>query len=271
MTRKAKSSRKKKVQSTYTPVSQALQWVVKVQEQLLQEDYEGAIKDGERLLSYLPTHARERVNVLLFLVVAYTSLGEHARVYDLCEEAVKLAPNDADVWYNHGLASRSTSRFSQSLRDFEHAARLDTGPMKKQIKKELELAQKLVNTAIKLRGPHFTPEQYAEQEALYHQGLACMHACKWTKAVEAFRATIAMGDCLPQPHANLGICLMMQKRYDEAEEEFKCALAIDPNYQVAKQNLGALPETRRNGPPDVIAWTEPFAGKTKVSSTKLLN
>jgi hypothetical protein len=61
----------------------------------------------------------------------------------------------------------------------------------------------------------------------------------------------------------------MQERYDEAEEEFKRALAIDPDYQVAKQNLRALPETRRNGPPTVVAWTEPFAGKVKVSATKV--
>ncbi len=30
-----------------------------------------------------------------------------------------------------------------------------------------------------------------------------------------------MGDCLPQPWGNLGICLMMQERYDEAEAALK--------------------------------------------------
>jgi tetratricopeptide (TPR) repeat protein len=270
MAKKTKSSQRKKIHYTYTPPSQALQWTIKVQEKFLKQDYKGVIEDGERLLSFLPSHARERVPVLLFLIVAYTSFDEYAHVYDLCEEAVKLAPNDADVWYHHGLASRFTSRFSQSLRDFERAAKLDKGMLKEEIQKELKLAQKQVNLAMKLRGPDFTFEQYMEQETLYHRGLACMNAGKWTEAEEAFRATIAMGDCLPQPHANLGNCLMMQERYDEAEEEFKRALVIDPNYQVAKQNLRALPETRRTGPPDVMAWTEPFAGKVKLSTTKHL-
>ena len=63
----------------------------------------------------------------------------------------------------------------------------------------------------------------------------------------------------------------MHEDYDEAEEEFKRALAIDPNYQLAKQNLRALPETRRNGPPDVIGWSEPFAGRVKVSPTQIHN
>jgi len=192
MAKKTKSAHKKKVQSTYTSPSQALQWTLRIQEQLLQENYEAVVEDGERLLSYLPTHARERINVLNFLAVAYDSLDEHARAYELCEEAVKLAPNSADVWYNHGLASRFTSRFSQSLLDFERAARLDTGEMRKQIQEELKVAQRFVDTAIKLRGPNFTFEQYVEQERLYHQGLVFMNVRKWKEAEWAFRATIAM-------------------------------------------------------------------------------
>ena len=56
-----------------------------------------------------------------------------------------------------------------------------------------------------------------------------------------------MGDCLPQPWGNLGICLMMQERYDEAEEALKRALVIDPKYAIAKNNLAALPKPERLG------------------------
>ena len=55
MAKKTKSSYKKKVQSPYTPVSQALQWTIKIQEELLQENYEAVIEECERLLSYVPT------------------------------------------------------------------------------------------------------------------------------------------------------------------------------------------------------------------------
>ena len=269
MAKKKTTLQKKKVHSTHTPASQTLQWMVKIQERAFAHDYEGVIEDGERLLNYLPAHAPERIRVLLFVGMAYGSLQEFARSYDIYTEAVKLAPHDADVWYNRGLASRFTSRLAQSLRDFERAAELDTADvLGKQVQKELRFAQKIVKDAMKLRGPDFTFEQYAQQEDFYQQGLAYMDACQWTEAEEAFRATIAMGDCLPQPHANLGSVLMMQERYDEAEEEYKRALAIDPKYEVAKQNLRALPETRRTGPPDVIAWTEPVAGKVEVKKIK---
>jgi Tfp pilus assembly protein PilF len=65
-----------------------------------------------------------------------------------------------------------------------------------------------------------------------------------------------MGDCLPQPWGNLGICLMMQERYDEAA--LKRALVIDPRYTLAKSNLAALLEIRRTSPPARIDITEPF-------------
>ena len=53
---------------------------------------------------------------------------------------------------------------------------------------------------------------------------------------------------------------MMQERYDEAEAAFKQALVVDPKYALAKQNLAKLPETRRLGPPEIVAVTDPFKG-----------
>ena len=85
-----------------------------------------------------------------------------------------------------------------------------------------------------------------------------MEAGEWQAAEQAFQASITMGDCLPQPWGNLGICLLMQERYDEAEAALKRALVIDPQYTLAKNNLAMLPETRRTGPPDIVAMTQPF-------------
>jgi tetratricopeptide (TPR) repeat protein len=172
MAKKAKPTQKKKVHSTSTPVSQTERWMAKIQTQLLQQDYQGVIEDGERLLTYLPAHAPERLHVLIFLGAAYTSLDEFVRAYDVYTQAVQLAPNDSDVWYNRGLASRYNSRFALSLRDLERAAEVDTGILEKEIQKETKLAQKFVKEALKLRGRNFTFEQLLEQETLYHQALA---------------------------------------------------------------------------------------------------
>ena len=61
---------------------------------------------------------------------------------------------------------------------------------------------------------------------------------------------------------------MMQGRYDEAEAALKRALAIDPGYTFAKDNLVALAHSRKVGPPLGVKLTKPFKdSKLKQSIT----
>ncbi len=62
----------------------------------------------------------------------------------------------------------------------------------------------------------------------------------------------------------------MQERYDEAEAALKQAVVIDPDYAIAKQNLAALPETRREGPPDTVGVNEPFRDSKVKQSLRFL-
>ncbi len=78
-----------------------------------------------------------------------------------------------------------------------------------------------------------------------------------------------MNDCLPQPQGNLGLALLMQKQYDQAEAAFKRALEIEPDYDLAQRNLAVLPRIRRSGETPAFAFREPFA-ETKVSFTAQL-
>ena len=135
---------------------------------------------------------------------------------------------------------------------------------------ELKFARELVEKTLKLRGPDFTLDQLIAQEDLFQNGLQFMEAGEWEEAEQAFQASIAMGDCLPQPWGNLGISLMMQERYDEAEAALKRALVMDPRYTLAKNNLAALPEIRRTGPPAIVDIRDPFkSSKLKQSITFL--
>ena len=126
----------------------------------------------------------------------------------------------------------------------------------------------MADKSIKLRGPNFTLDQLIEQENIFQRGLKLMEASQWNEAGQAFQASIAMGDCLPQPWGNLGICLLMQERYDEAEVALKRALVIDPEYTIAKNNLAMLSESRWMGPPKMVRIQEPFKdSKIKQSIT----
>lgn len=75
-----------------------------------------------------------------------------------------------------------------------------------------------------------------------------------------------MGDCLPQPWGNLGSCLMMQERFDEAEAAWKRALEVDSTYDLAKHNLNLLPRIRKEGLPYHGLIRDPMK-ETKIKQT----
>ena len=267
MSRKSKQSKhKKKFTASLSPVDKYLDLIG---QHIFQGNYTEAVATCERLLNYLPQHAPQRIDVLDQLGTAQGMLQNFPQSYAAYTEALSLDPNNAALWLNRGMASRFTTRFGRSLRDYERAKELNTRPeLAKKLEEELKVARELAEQTLKLRGPDFTLDQLIEQEDLFQDGLQVMEAGEWEEAEQAFQASITMGDCLPQPWGNLGICLMMQERYDEAEAALKRALVIDPRYTLAKNNLAALPEIRRTGPPARIDITDPFKGsKLKQSIT----
>jgi tetratricopeptide (TPR) repeat protein len=267
MSRKSKRSKhKKKLTATLSTVDKYLDLIG---HQIFQGNYAEAVTLCERVLNYLPQHAPQRVDVLDQLGTAQAMLQNFPQSYETYTEALSLDPNTAELWFNRGIASRFTSRFGQALQDIERAVELNTrSELAEKFEQELQFSRKMAEKSRELRGPDFTLDQLVEQENLFQQGLTLMEAERWQEAGQAFQASIAMGDCLPQPWGNLGICLMMQERYDEAEAALKRALDIDPKYTIAKNNLAALPRFRRTGPPERVVLNEPFKdSKLKQSIT----
>ena len=257
MTKKAKPSKQKKHRAALSsPVGSSL---ALIGQYLLQGNYPGAVTTCERVLRSLPRHARQRAEVLAHLGTAQGLLQNFPQSYVAFTEALALDPKNAELWYNRSMASRFTSRFGQALRDVERAIELNTrGELAEQCEEALQFSRQLAEESMRLRGQNFTLDQLIEQENHFQQGLEWMEAGAWEQAGQAFQASIALGDCLPQPWGNLGICLLIQERYDEAQAALQRALEIDPEYALAKNNLAAISEFRRNGPPAGVALNEPF-------------
>ncbi len=130
---------------------------------------------------------------------------------------------------------------------------------RKKINELLIQTRELAESDRALRGPDFTLAQLEEQQKLFIQAIKYMNQAEWTMAAQTFQRVIAMGECLPQASGNLGLALLMQKQYDAAEAAFKRALEIDPDYDLARQNLKILPHLRQTGQvPDGIATRNPF-------------
>lgn len=267
MAKKTKPSKRKKQASS--GLSLVDTYLDLAGHQIFQGNYAEAVLTCERLLNYLPQRAWQRVDVLDQLGTAQAMLQNFPQSYAAYTEALALDPDNAALWFNRGMASRFTSRFGRSLRDYEQAQKLNSKPeLAEKLEKELAFARDLAEKTLLLRSPDFTLDQLIEQEDLFQNGLLLMEAGKWQEAEQAFQESITVGDCLPQPWGNLGISFMMQERYDEAEAALKRALVIDPHYTLAKSNLRALPEIRRTGLPARIDIRDPFkSNKLKQSIT----
>ena len=259
MAKKSKQFKRKKKVTAIS--SQFDKWLDLIGHQIFQENYAEAVANCERVLNFLPLRPSQRADVLAQLGTAQGMLQNFPQSYEAFSEALALNPNDAGLWFNRSMASRFTMRIGRALRDVERAIELNTrSELAKQFNETLQFIREMAEKSMEMRGPDFTLDQLIEQEDLFQQGLKLMEAWKWEEAGEAFQASIDLGDCLPQPWGNLGICLLMQERYDESEAALKRALVIDPTYTLAKDNLELLADTRRTGLPDTVAINQPFKG-----------
>lgn len=261
MAKKSQKAKKNKVIVTAQPRHLA-QRMDQLTSQLMDQDFRGAVENGTMLLNYLPQCAPQRVDVLMNVAIAYMQLEQFAQSYRLFTEALALAPTDTMLLYNHALASMMTMRSVQSLRDLERALTLEpSAEIRKKIEDQLPGVQEVVEHELKLRGKDFTPDQLYEQQKLYQRGVDLVEQGKMDAAEIVFKQVIATADCLPQPHNNLATCYITQKRFDEAEEELKRAIAIEPGYELARRNLRAMPQLRREGGVNRLGISHPLAGQ----------
>ena len=242
--------------------------LAKASSQLADRDFDRAIQTCKRVLQYLPKKEKVRAEALGMIGMAYAIQNKFDESYQALSEAVEIDPDDSYLLFNRGLSARFTSRTGQSLRDFERVSQMKQDQMvAERIKDELETAREFALSEMKLRGEGFTLDRLIEQQELFQRGNQSMEQGKWQEAEVTFREAIGMGDCLPQPWGNMGICLLMQGRFDEAEDAYRRALEIEPDYERARENLDKLDYWRDH--PDEkpeLTITSPFQGvKTDIT------
>ena len=235
-------------------------WLTKASLQLQREDYSRVISTCQRVLQSVADNRPRRAEALRYMGTAHAMRNENKQAFDAFSQALAIEPNEFDLWYNRGLASLFTSRIGLAFKDFSKAATLCMDVSYKQrILERIEFTEHAAREECALRGPGFTLEQLIEQEESGQRAVTLMDQEAWSDAEKRFREVIAMGDVLPQPWGNLGICLLMQQRYDEAEEALKRALEIDANYELAQANLAMLERARSGGIAPRVVTSDPFA------------
>jgi Flp pilus assembly protein TadD len=255
------AKKKRKSQKGWlVPKKQINQWLSQTSDQLLDENYQGALETARRVLRYVPANSPERIEALEYLATACTMLREFEEAYQTLTVATELTPQVSRLWYNRALVGRYTSRLVQAVLDLEMAIELEpASPQRDRWVDLLVQTRELAESERALRGAYFSLEQLREQQEHFSRGLQAMKRERWTEGEAHFRRVVEIAECHAAPWGNLGVSLMMQKRYDEAEAAFNRSLEIEPDYDLAQRNLTALPALKKSGETPIFLLRDPYA------------
>jgi tetratricopeptide (TPR) repeat protein len=222
-------------------------------QQMVIGDFSGAISTCTSLLVALPERRSSvRVELLMMQGLAHGMLEHYQQSYDIFGEAIDLDPDVAELWFNRGLSCTYMSRPAEAVQDFERALELipdKTSTMAHKFAAQLREGQRELQEVALSCGEDVTIAQYTQREQCFTRALGLVRQERWAEAEQLFRQLTATGARVPSYWGNLGVCLMMQSRYTEAEEVLKQSLAIDPDYEVARDNLQKLSLARRSNQP----------------------
>jgi tetratricopeptide (TPR) repeat protein len=222
--------------------------IQQARQQMSLGDFARCISICEPLLnSRQPIGKEMRVELLALSGLAHGMLRHYWQSYDIFNEAIALDPSMAELWYNHGLACYYLTFLGEAVQDFERAAELtknDASEIARKFAAQSELSRRELQNDMQQHEPGLTFEQYMERERHFTQGMRLIKQKNWQEAERLFRLLTETKSRILSYWGNLGVCLMMLSRYDEAEEALKQALALDSDYSIARDNLQLLPELR---------------------------
>lgn len=209
--------------------------------------------DAGRICEKILAHDPGVVDALSMLGVVHSLLGREREAVEVLEQAVRLAPEHADLAYNLGLAKSKRGDMEGAAAAFQRAI---------QLKPSAVAAYQQLSRALQERNRH------GEAIAVLKQGLAVapddarLHSAlgalllitEEAKAAEhSLRTALGYAPADVKAWTNLGVALQEQNRHDEAKQAFERALAIDP------QDADALNDLSRS-----LLWAGDFAGSERL-------
>jgi Tfp pilus assembly protein PilF len=136
------------------------------------------------------------------LAVLYDRLGETARAQVEFDKAVKAYPKDADLINDYGYFLYNRGNWAD--------------------------AEKQLRRALDLDGHH--------RRAWMNLGMALAQQQRYQESLEAFANVVSPAEC----HANLAFLLTTQGKREEAKEEYRVALRLEPTLRLAEAALAKM-------------------------------
>ncbi len=129
-------------------------------------------------------------------------LGRHADAENALRRAVQLSPNNASIRNNLAFGFILQKRWSEAEQELLRALKLDP----------------------------------RDRQAITNLGLALCGQERYDEALDQYRRVLPESDA----HYNLGLAYRMHRRHIEARDTFLRVLALNPEFEAARQQLASL-------------------------------
>jgi Flp pilus assembly protein TadD/peroxiredoxin len=155
------------------------------------------------------------------------------------EQAVKLRPNYPEAWNNLGMLAAQQGKSEDAVRNFQESLRLkpdyvtallNLGNLYRR-QRSFDEAEKLLTRAFEL--------QPDDAETNYSVGMFYAQQQK-PQAKDYLEKAISLRPGYADALNNLGVLLVREERYREAEEKFRSCIRTAPNFDQAYLNLARL-------------------------------
>ncbi len=180
--------------------------------------------------------------------------GNHAEAIESYRRALAIDAGYVDAHVNLGIELKKLGDTPGAVAEYERAIAIDPNHGIAHHNLAVALFQLGQNDsanehyaiAQRLRGQpptvvaarKLTPEQLAQAQSAFDQGIRLHKAGKREEAMAAFGQALEINPRMPRAHDILGAILASSGQLDQAIEHWKSALAIEPRLTSARLNLG---------------------------------
>ena len=180
----------------------------------------------------------QEVDQLLREGVSAGNRGEFSAAETIFRQIINIDPNNADAYYNLGLAQYHQGKLDKAIANYQQAIELDPNYAKAYnglgvalyYQGKLEEAITNYQQSIEL-DPNYAKAYYNLGNALGKQGKLEEEIANYQKAIE-------LDPIYAGAYNGLGIALSKQGKSEEAIASYEKAIELDPNYAGAYYNLG---------------------------------
>jgi len=171
------------------------------------------------------------------LSVAYINNKMPGKCISLLKKAIKLSPDSKQAYNNLGVAYTMLRQYNNGIAACNRAISLDNNFQlaKNNLKWANDENAKVIAT---IKTLETTPADKQNNDYFLQLGLNYFYVGDYDKSIAVYQQGLAKYPNNAVLINDIGTTLVMQQKYDDALIKFNEVLKLDPNNQLAKNNIG---------------------------------